>query len=466
MSDHQTKLPPSWVSAPLGELVFLNPRWLDNEPTESDEVSFVPMVAVEAESGYLDATSARKWGEVRKGYTKFQEGDVLFAKITPCMENGKFALASGLIGGRAAGSTEFHVLRSVPGLEPKFVLYFLFQDSLRREARLKMKGAAGQLRVPPEFLEDLSFPLPPANEQGRIVAEIEKQFTRLESGVSALTRVQASLKRYRAAVLKAAIQGSLVPAEGATVTQSYESALPTGWRVDTIQNTVKIIDYRGRTPPFSQSGMPHLRSSNIRRGRVLWDDLAYVSPETYEAYMTRGLPEPGDILFTTEAPLGEVAPAPTDRKFSVAQRIMILRPKENDLDSRFLMYHIMSPQFQAVLYGKGTGTTVTGVSSRNFRPAQILIPPLVEQQRIVAEVERRLSFIEELEIQAETNLARAERLRQAVLKHAFEGKLAPQEPNDESARILLQRIREQHATNANGSGRAPRGRSRVKADER
>jgi type I restriction enzyme S subunit len=106
-------------------------------------------------------------------------------------------------------------VRSTGATEPKFVLHFLLQESFRRAARANMKGTAGQLRVPADFMASAEIPLPPLPEQRRIVAEIEKQFTRLEAGVAALRRVQANLKRYRAAVLKAACEGRLVPTEAA-----------------------------------------------------------------------------------------------------------------------------------------------------------------------------------------------------------------------------------------------------------
>ena len=145
----------------IGEIVDLNPRKHDAEPSDDDLVSFVRMAAVEQEAGKLDPSTLRPWGEVKKGYTRFQDGDVLFAKITPCMENGKFALAHGLRDGRGAGSTEFHVLRPSPIVRAKLLLYYVLQSSFRSDARVKMRGAAGQLRVPPAFLEAASFPLPP-----------------------------------------------------------------------------------------------------------------------------------------------------------------------------------------------------------------------------------------------------------------------------------------------------------------
>ena len=260
-------------------------------------------------------------------------------------------------------------------------------------------------------LGHFQFPFHPSPNSGGLW----RRLTRLEAGVAALRRVQANLKRYRAAVLKAACEGRLVPTEAEK------------WTTTTIAESVQIIDYRGRTPPFSEAGIPHLRSQNIRHGRIVWADLAFVTAENYDAFMTRGIPQEGDLLFTTEAPMGEVALAPKE-KFSVAQRIMILRTVPGFLNSRFLMIQLRSPEFQSRLRKSGTGSTVTGVSSRNFQPMTLLVPPLAEQTRIVAEVERRLSVVEELESVVTANLQRATRLRQSILQKAFTGELRADAP--------------------------------------
>ena len=103
----------------------MNPRPFTVAPSEDDLVTFLPMNAVEEESGRIDASRKRPWKEVRSGYTRFQDGDVLFAKITPCMENGKCAVVRNLEGGRGAGSTEFHVLRATDGIRSKLLFFYL-----------------------------------------------------------------------------------------------------------------------------------------------------------------------------------------------------------------------------------------------------------------------------------------------------------------------------------------------------
>lgn len=165
-------LPITWVTTSFSEVAEINPRSFSREPNDDDLVSFVPMTLVKAESGKLDASQTRPWREVSKGFTRFEDGDVLFAKITPCMENGKYAIAEKLHNGLGTGSTEFHVFRSSRALLPRFLLYWLFQRQVRQAARMSMKGAAGQLRVPREFFIALQFQLPPRPEQDRIVAEI------------------------------------------------------------------------------------------------------------------------------------------------------------------------------------------------------------------------------------------------------------------------------------------------------
>src|SRR5205814_833556 len=120
------------------------------------------------------------------GYTAFQEGDVLFAKITPCMENGKVAVARSLASNIGFGSTEFHVLRPEKGIDPQLLFYYLLQESFRQNARANMTGSAGQLRVPAAYLANTLYSLAPLAEQRRIVAAIEQQFSRLDAAIESL----------------------------------------------------------------------------------------------------------------------------------------------------------------------------------------------------------------------------------------------------------------------------------------
>jgi type I restriction enzyme S subunit len=172
------------------------------------EVSFVPMAAVEAATGRMDASEIRRFGLVKKGYTVFREGDVLFAKITPCMENGKMAVARGLHNGVGCGSTEFHVLRPKPGVDPHYVYHFVSSARFRAEAAHHMTGAVGQKRVPTAFLVQCAIPLPDLGEQRLVVAEIEKQFSRLDQAVANLKRVEANAHALRQAVLARAFLGT------------------------------------------------------------------------------------------------------------------------------------------------------------------------------------------------------------------------------------------------------------------
>lgn len=204
------ELPRGWAKTILGEVCAINPRTqFESLPPDHTEVSFVPMAAVEEESGRLDASQIRPLRAVRRGYTPFKENDVIFAKITPCMENGKIALATGLKNGLAYGSTEFIVLRCYGGLLPRFLLYFLLQPSLRQAAERQMSGAVGQKRVPSNYLFSYEFLLPPTREQERIVAKLDTAFLRLERAENAAKRAKERLKKYRSAVLDAAITGEL-----------------------------------------------------------------------------------------------------------------------------------------------------------------------------------------------------------------------------------------------------------------
>ncbi|WBT05683.1 restriction endonuclease subunit S [Brevundimonas vesicularis] len=163
-------IPSNWCWSQLAEIGVLSPR---NEAPDTLEASFVPMPLIAAEYGVANQHEVRPWGEIKKGYTHFAEGDVGLAKITPCFENGKSAVFRNLTGGIGSGTTELHIVRPL-FVDQDFILIFLKSPHFVQTGIPKMTGTAGQKRVPTEYFAHSPFPLPPLAEQQRIVAKVNE----------------------------------------------------------------------------------------------------------------------------------------------------------------------------------------------------------------------------------------------------------------------------------------------------
>ena len=349
-------------------------------------------------------------------------------------------------------------------------------------------------------LRPFRFPLPPLAEQCRIVAAIETQLTRLDAGVAALKRARANLKRYRAAVLKAACEGRLVPTEAALARaegRAYEPAdqllarilaerrarweaehpgkryvesaapdtgssseLPEGWTYTAIAPLLSTARAGMKTGPFGSllkkhehrtEGVPVLGIENIGSVGYVPGSKIHITEKKAEQLSQYDV-QPDDILISRSGTVGEVCVIPDGvGKARMSTNVMriVLEPGG------------MTPKFFWLLF-KGSPPVLDQVSelcsgsTRDFLNQTILsslifpLPPLAEQRRIVAEVERRLSVVAVLEREVEAALARARRLRQSILKRAFEGRLVEQKPDDEPAAVLLERIRAAREAPATG----------------
>jgi type I restriction enzyme S subunit len=204
-------LPDGWRWRKIIDICQVNPTMSKPEGfLDTTEVSFVPMSAVDEQTGTIVSPEIRPLSDVWKGYKRFQNKDVIFARITPCMENGKAAIADELTNGIGCGSTEFHVLRARPNEAiPAWLYHFVRQESFRDEAAASFAGTAGQLRVPANFLEQKAIPVPSIPEQRRIVAKLESILAQLRTARTALDHIPSLLKTFRQSVLAAAFRGEL-----------------------------------------------------------------------------------------------------------------------------------------------------------------------------------------------------------------------------------------------------------------
>ena len=205
------ELPDTWAKTKISDVYGINIGHKGIKINENLEVSFVPMKLIEEETGFMDASFVRKYEEVKSGYTKFIEDDVVFAKITPCMENGKIAIAKNLCNGIGCGTTELHVFRPVVKDSNSFLFYFLLQKEIREIAKNRFQGTSGHLRVPVDFFEEIWFPLPPLEEQKEIVRCVEALFKVADQIERRYKKARTYVDKLTQSILAKAFRGELVP---------------------------------------------------------------------------------------------------------------------------------------------------------------------------------------------------------------------------------------------------------------
>lgn len=466
------ELPEGWAWATVGELCDVNPRGFDEPLSDDDLLSRVPMAAVEAETGCLDPSLHVRFGDVKKkSLTSFQEEDVLFAKITPCMENGKIALASGLLGKRAVGSTEFMVLRSVGAVAPRYLMHYLLQTHVRRQAQQNMVGAVGQRRVPRPYLEALRIPVPPLPEQHRIVAKLEEHLVRIQVGEAA---AKAALSSSQHLAEQVSGQGALggLGSHGPLVDHALEDAgvsdgelpkLPVGWGWTRLGDVADVVG--GVTKDSKKQAdatyveVPYLRVANVQRGALDLKNVATIRVPASKAQALRL--ESGDVLLNEGGDrdkLGRGWIWEGQIENCIHQNhVFRARIRGAKIHPRILAWHANS-------FGKNwcdrNGSQVVNLASISLRKIKLLpvpVPPADIQEDLVKEVEKSLAAVQIGGQLARDALSGAVELRSSLLATAFEGRLVSQDPADEPAPVLLARIRAEQA--AHIRKRAPRRKS-------
>jgi type I restriction enzyme S subunit len=434
-TDQPYKVPENWVWVRLGAIAQLNPPKIIQEPIP-EKVSFVPMAAVSEISGSIFDVQERLFYEVSKGYTPFIENDVLFAKITPCMENGKAAIARNLINGIGFGSTEFYIFRPSKCLSVN-LLYYLFRAQwFRDEAKENMAGAVGQQRVKKEFLINYKFPLPPLSEQYRIVERIESLFEKLDRAKELAQNALESFETRKAAILHKAFTGEL------TAKWREEN----GVDIESWENTTTgiLFEYvtsgsRGWAQYYSDTGSIFYRMGNLDHGTIELDltDIQYVQlPENAEG--TRSKLKKNDILISITADVGMVGFVRNDRIDAyINQHVALARPISK-VFSEWLAWFLVSDLGLRQLQRRQRGATKIGLSLSDIKSVEISLPSLPEQHEIV----RILDSLFEKEQRARELcdvIDKIDLMKKAILARAFRGELGTNDPSEESAVNLLLR---------------------------
>lgn len=425
-------LPPGWEWAGIGELCSVNPRQFDIPPDDDETVSFVPMAAVEEETGHMDTSRRVRYGDVRgKSFTPFQELDVLFAKITPCMENGKVTVARGLESGRALGSTEFLVLRSLGVVLPRYLALYLLQLTVRHDAERNMTGAVGQRRVPRTYVEALLLPVPPLAEQQRIIAVLDLHLSRLRSAATSL----------RAASAKVDL---LVTTARHNATTAFAS--DTQRLGDLLREVEAGKSFAAEGRPASPDEWGIIKISAMTWGEFRPNENKAVLGD-HEIDIHHEI-RSGDILISranTEKYVGAaVLVRETRAKLLLSDKSLRLVPKQS-VDPMWLIEVLASPAVRSQISARATGMkdSMRNISQQALREIRVPCATPEQQAQAVAALFGLRAETKRLRSEIDTAERRQRSLRESLLRDAFAGRLIPQNPDDEPASALVERVKAQ-----------------------
>lgn len=483
------ELPSGWVDARILDIASPSGSW---SPKSHNREDFL-YVDVEALDNSTQQITAPKHVSVTNAPSRariaIKAGDVLFSLVRPYLKN--IAVVPLELDGQVA-STAYCAVRPEDGIVSKYIFYAFLRDSFINS--VITYGDSPPAGHDDEFLA-MHLQVAPTSEQCRIVEAIEQQFTRLDAGVAALKRAQAALKRYRAAVLKAAVEGKLTEAWRAAHPEVEPAAkllerilaerhakweadlrakgkdpskaqynepqrpdttdlpeLPEGWCWARLEQLGEVgtgaTPLRSRSQDYYGGSIPWVTSGALNADMVTEAE-EYITDQAVHETNAKVFPA-GTLLvamYGEGKTRGKVAELSISAATNQACAAIVFRPLSSVCRPYVKTY--LSSNYED-LRRQASGGVQPNLNLAIIRELPLPLPPLTEQEQIVSDVEQRLSVVSELELTLEHNLKRAERLRQSILERAFSGQLVPQDPNDEPASVLLERIRKERNGSANG----------------
>jgi len=423
------KMPSDWQHSRIRNVAELSPNYSARVPPPDEPCTVVPMELLSAD-GTIDVTNQQPLMDISTGLTLFEPGDVLFAKITPCMENGKGALVRRLPTRYAFGSTEFHVLRPSKKVDGQFLYYATLNPVFRAYAAENMVGAAGQKRVSSRFVKDTRFFLPPLPEQRRIAAYLDVSCAAIDAAIDAKRRQLETLDALRKSIIHRAVTMGLNPdvtMEPARI--GWLSEIPAHWCVDRIRDRLgRIVGGEwGDDPDAHDEGieLPVIRVADIRGIDLTVEGLTV--RRIRETKLSGRLIGRRTILIEKsgggeQTPVGRAVRTRLIDFDAICSNFMAKVDCGDTVSPDFVVYLLDA------LYSCGVNTSciqqTTGIQNlrvTDYLNTKVGIPPLPEQERIVAYLDAKYRDITSLEKMLETQITTLTTYRKSLIHECVTG---------------------------------------------
>lgn len=413
--------------------------WIGDIPTEWDLTKVRFATKVRSEKGYYCAEDKYIGLENISSYTGkyipaeteydpglydiYREGDVLFSKLRPYLAKALIADDNGFCTG------ELEVISDYLG-DKRFLFYYLLSDGFLKMVDASTYGTK-MPRANWEYIKNLQIPVVPCWEQCAIADYLDAQCAKIDSVIADIEKQIEILQKYKKSLITEAVTKGLD--QSISMKDSgieWIGKIPSHWRVIRITKYLdSLVDYRGKTPEKVDDGVFLVTARNIKNGIVDYSlSQEYVAAEEYEQIMHRGKPEVGDVLFTTEAPLGEVANV--DRTdIALAQRVIKFSGRKGCVDNYYLKYWLMSLGFQSFLWSLATGSTALGIAASKLGQLKMVLPPIDEQKAIAERLDCDCTTIDAIIVEKRKQLETAQQYKKSLIYEYVTGKKRVTEVN-------------------------------------
>jgi type I restriction enzyme S subunit len=470
-----SELPEGWALSDIGSVCqYIQRGKSPKYDKDSEEYPVINQKCIrwdQIQSEHLKYVTADFWNGI-DDIRFLQKGDVLW-NSTGTGTIGRAAIFDGLSGyPKAIVDSHVTILRVHTGIDAKYLHYWIQSPDIQNKIEDMQSGTTNQVELSKGAIQVSSIYVAPEKEQKRIADKLDQILEEVNSAKARLDQIPTILKNFRRSVLRSAIAGKLsdnYKNKDKSLDEYLKTLLddrksnyqggknykdPEAHRVDYLEEfpnhwgvvsldylSSKIVDGTHHTPTYTETGVPFISVKDIRNDQIYFEKCRYVSEETHEELIKRCHPERGDILITKSGTIGRLAVIDIDTKFSLFVSVALIKLASQKVSSHYITFVLEDWINRIDISSQIVGTAIKNLHLRDMRVLPIPLPSYEEQQHIISRVRELLSLADQIEEKYRQAMESVDKITQSILVKAFRGELVPQDPNEEPASILLERIK-------------------------